>query len=500
MSRLESPTSNIGDRSRAKSFSQGNLPVERQDVDFFSASRFTVNIESTYRVSRLCLSRGLVAAFVILVALLVLPEVSEGSAYDFLRLTTRESVFAVDPDLMIRSIDETASDRLWTLGRGWGFRPFFFRSRVADLYDRIDFLYPFGCREESRFRRKLRLVPFFESRWSKLPPFEGFSRCLTLYKGRSDLGQNYWGFFPFYGYTHRRFGVDHNFFLLFPLYYESTDDGDRTFRLLWPLITYSSGPSRASLKVWPFYGRDAIRNDYFSSFVLWPFFQRTLKYPGTEQASLYSAMPFPVFVRQEDSYSSSTHILWPFMTFYRHYRSGHWRFSFRPFLTYGTGGGIEELSFLFFYSSKEDHRQATASKDSEGYISVAGDEVVTERSFLKMSSIKKRFRKGCLVYARYRFWPFAEYIWDVKRGSRLKVPEIIPLNDQWWDLNLGRLLRFVDFRDTPITTELSTLFGLRQTTAIKQIPNITCPPNPGDDDWAELISGSFGRRSNRPED
>jgi hypothetical protein len=52
----------------------------------------------------------------------------------------------------------------------------------------------------------------------------------------------------------------------------------------------------------------------------------------------------------------------------------------------------------------------------------------------------------------------------------------------------------VDFRDTPITSESSILFGLRQKTEIKQYPFISCPPKPGDDNWSELITGSFGKR------
>ena len=444
---------------------------------------------------RFCIpGTGLLIIFLFTTILAGEPRNVSGSVYDFFRLKTQGTVFAIDPDLMIRSIDPRAPDQTWTIGEGWGFGPLFFHSKVPGRYDRIDFLYPFGCREESHFRYKLRFTPFFESRWSKLPPFEGFIRCLTFYKGRSDLGQNYWGFFPFYGYTHRRYGVDHNFFLLFPLYYESTEDGARTFRFLWPLVTYSSAPGRSAFKVWPLYGEDSIRNDYFNRYALWPFFQRMSKYPGTDQASDYTALPFPLYVRQEDSYSSSTHILWPIFTLYEHYASGHHRYSFRPFVTYGSGGGIEELSILFFYSSKKDLRKASTSTDSKGYVSVSNDEVVTERSFLKMSTIKKRYRKGCLVYAKYRFWPFAEYIWDLERGSRLKVPEIIPFNDTWWDLNLGRLLRFVDFRDTPITSESSILFGLRQKTEIKQYPFISCPPKPGDDNWSELITGSFGKR------
>ena len=101
---------------------------------------------------------------------------------------------------------------------------------------------------------------------------------------------------------------------------------------------------------------------------------------------------------------------------------------------------------------------------------MGGDEVVTERSFLKISKIRKHFRKGCLVHARYRFWPVADYTWDVKTGSHLKIPYVITMKSDWWDLNLGRLLRFVDFRDTPITRELSLLFGLSKRTELKKVP------------------------------
>jgi hypothetical protein len=404
------------------------------------------------------------------------------------------SPFAIDPDLMIRSILPEAPDNMWALGQGWGLRPFFYRSRLPGLYTRLDFLYPLGCFEDTNFRRKFRLTPFFESWWSKSPPYEGHARFLTVFKGVSDLGQRYWGIFPFYGYTHRRFGVDSNFFVLFPLYYHAVDEGSRTVRILWPLITYANSPSRSALKVWPLFGRDRIRNDYDNFFVLWPFFQKVEKYPGTEQESRYLGLPFPLFVKQDDHYSTATHILWPLVTYYYHYQSGHTRYSFRPFITYGTGGGVEELSILSLYTYKEDNRRPSTSKDSEGYVSVAADEIMTERTFLGLSAIKKRYRKGCLVYARYRFWPFAEYIWDAAKGSHLKIPELIPLTDQWWDLNMGRLLRIVDIRDTPVTRELSLFFGLRQKTEMKQYASIDGPPLPGDDDWKELIMGAFGKQ------
>ena len=445
------------------------------------------------RPARSTISIPVLRSIILALALCLLSQPCFGSVYDFFRVTTPGTFFAIDPDLLIRSMDPTAPHNMWTLGHGWGVRPLFFHSQVPGLFDRVDFFYPLGCREESRFRSKLRLTPFFESRWSKLPPYDGFSRCLTLYHGKSDLGQDYWGVFPFYGYTHRRFGVDHNFFLLFPLYYESTEDQIRTFRILWPIGTYANGPGRSSFKVWPIYGQDRIKNEYYNRFVLWPLFQWTEKHPGTEQASSYTAFPFPLYMRQQDCYSTSTHILWPFLSLYKHF-SGYSSISLRPIFSYGSGGGIEEFSFLFIYSSKKDYTKASASKTSAGYVAVGDGEVLTEKTFLYLGRIKKLYRNGCLVHSKYRFWPFAEYTWDSFKGSHLTVPEIIPLKNDWWDLNLGRLLRFVDFRDTPITRELSMLFGLSQRTELKSHPHIGPPPKPGEDSWSELIAGSFAKR------
>lgn len=425
---------------------------------------------------------------------LLLEHHAEASAYDAIQLIAPGRFFAVDPDLAIRVVDPHAPDRVWTMGRTWGFPPLISHTEVGPFYRRSDFFFPFGFKEETPFQSKLRFTPFFDSRWSKLPPFEGQSRCLTLFRGRSDLGDDYWGFFPLYGYTYRRYGVDRNFFLLFPLYYESFDEDTLTIRLLWPLVTYSRGPSRFSVKIWPLAGKDAIRQDYFNTFALWPLFQKVDKYPGTDQRSSYLALPFPLFVREETAYASNTNILWPLISIYHHYATGHTRYKLRPLFTYGTGGGIEEISILSLYSYKEDKRKGTKTGTGYPYVSVSGDEVFTENKFLFMGRIQKVFRKGLLVSAKYRFWPFAEYSWSVETGSRLKVPEIIPLRSDWWDLNLGRFLRFIDIRDTPITRELSFLFGLSGRTDLKPVPHIQPPPSPGEDNWSELIMGSFAKR------
>jgi hypothetical protein len=213
---------------------------------------------------------------------------------------------------------------------------------------------------------------------------------------------------------------------------------------------------------------------------------------GQEQRSSLKALLFPLYLSRETNYDYNLDLLWPLFTYYRHYASGHQRYSLRPFFTYGYGGGVEEFSFLI-YSSKKDHNSGKSSKSTDGYISLGTDEVVTEQKFLFMSAIQKRYRKGLLVYTKYRFWPFAEYIWDLDKGSHWKIPEIIPVKNDWWDLNLGRFLRIVDLRETPITRELSFLFGLGRKNQVKSHLNIPASPKSGDDNWSELILGSFRR-------
>lgn len=416
------------------------------------------------------------------------------SIYSFLRVSTPGTFFAIDPDFTIRRVDPKADSHMWTIGEGWGIPPLFFRSKIPGKFDRLDIMYPIGFREESNFQKKIRIMPIYDSWWSKIAPFDYYTRFLTMYKGRSDMGQEYWGIFPLYGFSFRRFGVDSNRFILFPLYYESEDDGAFTRRFLWPIGTYSNSPARKTFKIWPVFGSDSIRNDYHNTFVLWPFFQATDKYPCTEQFTSFRAMPFPFYMTYETAYSKNLDVIWPFFSYYHHFRSGHKRYSLRPFVTYGTGGGIEELNLFYIYSYKKDKNKGLEYGGSgDGYISVNQDEIMTEQRFLFFSRIQKRYRKGHLVYAKYRFWPFAEYSWDLEKGSYLKVPEIIPVRNDWWDLNLGRFLRLIDWRDTPVTTEVSLLFGLSRKNEFKQRPHIDKPPKAGKDDWSELISGAFGQ-------
>src|SRR5512139_1692684 len=67
---------------------------------------------------------------------------------DFLSRISIARPFALDPDVIIRKMDPDAPRNAWTLGEGKGIPPFYFRTTVPGLYDRVDFIYPFGCREE----------------------------------------------------------------------------------------------------------------------------------------------------------------------------------------------------------------------------------------------------------------------------------------------------------------------------------------------------------------
>jgi hypothetical protein len=436
----------------------------------------------------------MVMIIIVLWLFFLTPLKSYCSSYHFLSNLSKGSLTAIDPDITIRRIDPQAPDKIWMFGESYGFPPLYNRIEVPGLYQRDDFFYPFGLREESTFQSRLRFSIFFESRWSKKDPFDGHSRLLTAFQGRSDLGQEYWGVFPFYGYTYRRFGVDSNFFCLFPLYYRSRDDDAITHRYLWPFITYANSPGRKALKVWPIAGSDSIRNDYFNRFVLWPLFQNIEKYPGTPQASSYLAAPFPLYVKECTPHDKSTSILWPFLNYYKH-KSGHTRYSLWPFIKYGSGGGLKDVNLFHIYSYKKDLR--TGEEESgrkSGRIDIADDEIYTERKFALVNAIQKRYKDGCLIFARYRFWPFAEYTWEKDKGTHLKIPAVITLKNDWFNLNLGSLLNIINIRETPISTETSFLFGLSRNSYEKRAPHIPPGPRPGEDSFEELILGAFGER------
>ncbi|MFH0821706.1 MAG: hypothetical protein V2B18_03070 [Pseudomonadota bacterium] len=324
-------------------------------------------------------SRRPFCIIVALIAFLLLfqPEPSLSWIGDLIGHGKGSNLFAIDPDLYIRRVDPRAPDNVWTLAEGRGVAPFYYRTTIPGLYDRVDFFFPLGLQEESTFQSRLKFFPFFENRWSKVAPYDGFSRCLTMYHGRSDMGQDYWGFFPFYGHSYRKFGVDRNFFVLFPLYYESVEDNIKTTRIMWPFITYANDPGRHSIKVWPLAGRDAIRNEYFNWYVLWPFFQHTLKHPGTEQWEKHTSSPFPLYINKENAYSTSTSILWPFLDYYHHYATGYKSYKFRGLFKYGSGGGITDIDIFYFYSYKRDERKGTEA--APGFVHVSGDEVFTEK-------------------------------------------------------------------------------------------------------------------------
>lgn len=437
----------------------------------------------------------IIATSVLCALLLFVPSTPHASVYNFLRMTAPGSIYAVDPDLIIRRMNPAADKNTWTKGHSWGFPPILNHVEVPGLFQRTDFLYPLGRREESAFQSAVRFAPFFGGRWSKVPPYDYHNRVLTFYEGRSDMGQEYYGFFPFYGFLYRRLGVDFARFFMFPLYFQSFEDDIVTHRFLWPFITYADSPGRKSIKVWPIFGKDDIQDRYTQRFVFWPFFQTIVKRKGTRQQYVYSATPLPIYVKEQTPIYSNTYVMWPFISWYHHYPTGFKRFRIWPFYSSGSGGGVEETNFLYIYTSKKDRRGGIClDKGGSGYLDITGDEIFTEKTFFFMSAIQKVYRKSTLVFARYRFWPIAEYTWDIEKGTHVKFPLFIPLKNDWWDLNLGRVLSLIDFRDTPITREISGLFGFSKGTEVKRFPTIPKGPKPGDDNFTELILGSFGNR------
>ena len=153
------------------------------------SAELNADMTERLRVTLPVCTQGLLILLV-LVSAACAPTPCHGVACDFLRLAHGGNLFAVDPDVALRRFDPRGDSHVWNLGESHGIPPLFLRSKVQGHYDRVDFFYPLGCWEESPFRSKLRFSPLLVNEWSKLPPFDGYSRCLTMYHGRSDRGRN----------------------------------------------------------------------------------------------------------------------------------------------------------------------------------------------------------------------------------------------------------------------------------------------------------------------
>lgn len=146
-----------------------------------------------------------------------------------------------------------------------------------------DILWPLGIRSRRDDHYYWRALLFYgtgvdDDATSPEDPWR-FRLFPLIYAGRTQEGEDYGAFFPFYG-TIRDFLVFHETkFVLFPIYAEGrSPTGTEMRTVLWPFYLTRHGERIDQFRLWPFYGSEERRNLHTTRrnrFIAWPFWNDT---------------------------------------------------------------------------------------------------------------------------------------------------------------------------------------------------------------------------------
>lgn len=149
------------------------------------------------------------------------------------------------------------------------------------------------------------------------------------FSGVSANDENYWALFPFYGTIYEFLGRDKVFFVLFPIYGKSHINDVHTTTVLWPFGSRTEGERVDRFRIWPFYSRTYLQDEYTKKSILWPIWHQVEytndRNPGggfilvpiygqviTEQADNYWLVA-PLFRYMSSEEQWIIHAPWPFI-------------------------------------------------------------------------------------------------------------------------------------------------------------------------------------------
>ncbi len=310
---------------------------------------------------------------------------------------------------------ETADDALWPLVS--------YRSH-ADAAWWHAFLLAFGDTRDNDPSWSFNLVPFWSS-------------------GTDRKGNDYWGFFPFYGHHPHVFLVDDWDYVLWPIWHSYSVKGVRSRAVLWPFVTWREAP-REGFGVWPFYGAARLRESHHH-YALWPLVtwahydeDRDTSGAGTS----WWALPFygevrrarerqtlvipPFFSYTETPVARRLRVPWPLVDLEA--STTRDRISIWPLweqlrgYSYATNGNaratgpVEERTWRFGWKLIE--RTVLSTERTRE----------TRFTFFPFITWERRESRSAPDETYFRFWPF--YSAETKRGrTRQRALELIPIRN-----------------------------------------------------------------------
>jgi len=224
-------------------------------------------------------------------------------------------------------------------------RPFYaFTKNPATGWENREFLWPIG--ESQRLKNDLswRVLLAYGTRFDA-PNARSRYRFWLLpfyFQGRDIHGETYHAVFPLGGRIHEFLFQDRIAFFLFPLWARSETEKSRTWHVLWPILSRTTGPDTSGFRIFPLYGRRAAKDRYEKRFVCWPFWTQA-RYLNPA-ARGYGYVFFPFYGRMKLDDQSVRLFLPPFI---RIGRSQQLRSYYLPWPFVQIGRGAQEKTIVW---------------------------------------------------------------------------------------------------------------------------------------------------------
>ena len=330
-------------------------------------------------------------------------------------------------------------------GVTWALPPIFSRAdNPAVENHEDDFLYPLLTFERygTQYRWQIcQLLSFAGGGESDDVAVKRFTLYPLYFQQRSpNTNDNYTALVPFYGHIKDRLMLHDVFFILFPIYSETSKHDVVTDNYFYPIVHVRHGEGLRGWQVWPFVGSehkdvttqtngfgDAVTMPgHDKTFLLWPIHLREHTGLGSENPeTLVAEIPF--YLATRSPLRDSTTVLWPFFTWidergkkYREWQ-GPW-----PFVIFTRGEGKTTSRVFPLFS-----RSHNAERESDSYLwplyqhrQLHAEPLEQQRTqilfYLYADVIEKNTQTGA-VKRRVDMWPFFTWRHDFNGNERLQV-------------------------------------------------------------------------------
>jgi len=362
-------------------------------------------------------------------------------------------------------------------GKEWGIRPFVYRATDPSReVERTEFLYPLGKYQHVQGDTKFYLVPVSLSRdevtYSSPERREKASSILTAFWGETDTGERYGGFFPLTGHLKERFGRDEITFHLWPLYSQIKNEGEVTWRILWPFISVTRGAAEG-VYLWPLWGHKVRKGEYSRGFFMWPFyayFDEDMDTDTPVQKRYY--LPFYASIR-----SPQTTVDMVFTPFLFHQKSdtpAFEKWALWPIATKIEGDKIRERRLFPLFRKREE-----PGKERRFFLwplnSYEFDRFGTEEQEVHRFLLINRYRivrdVGTGTEAiDANLWPLFDYRQGFEGEVSLYIFPLLPLHDEGMKRNIYPLFWVYRYTRSPEGETLSDLlWGLYRRRSSPQV-------------------------------